>query len=85
MDAENPTSLRRLFLRVAATLLALVVLYALSVGPADYLVIKLRKPLRVLDGFYTPLDLATEEPRLNDLRHEYETWWVKLAHEYQDQ
>ena len=79
MEAENPTSLRRLLLRAATTLLALVVLYALSVGPADYLVIKLRKPLRTLDGFYTPLDLATQDPPLAQLRIGYVRWWVRLA------
>ena len=79
MDTENPTSLRRLLLRAAATLLAVVVLYALSVGPAAYLEVKLRSSPMEVPSFYAALFLATQDPPLEQLRNGYVRWWVKLA------
>ena len=75
MDAEHPTSPRHLLGRVAATLLALLVMYVLSVGPAVCVALKLGFKFRAVDRFYAPLLWATEDPPLRQLRDEYVRWW----------
>ena len=75
MDAEHPTSPRHLLGRVAATLLALLVMYVLSVGPAVCVAIKLEFSFRAVDHFYAPLLWATEAPPLQQLRYDYVRWW----------
>ena len=79
MDAEHPTSPRQLLVRVAATLLALVVLYGLSAGPAVYLAPKLRPDSKVLAHFYAPLDWVLKHTPLEESYYEYLLWWVRLA------
>ena len=83
MDAENPTSLRRLLLRAAATLLALLLLYPLSVGPAAYLMAKLRVHPPLLYRFYAPLAWAINGTPLLKLGNDYIEWWLELAVEQQ--
>ena len=84
MDAEHPTSPRHLLGRVAATLLALLLLYPLSVGPAVYLDVKLKSDSRVFNRFYAPLLWATKDQPLDELRNDYVRWWVRLTGEYPD-
>ena len=79
MDAENPTSLRRLLLHVAATLLALVVMYVLSAGPAEYFAVKFKPDSKVLTYMYAPLDWVTTDPPLQQPYIEYILWWARLA------
>ena len=79
MDTENPTSLRRLLLRVAATLLALLLLYPLSAGPAYYLAVKLHTHSKALHRFYVPLDWATKATPLEKPIFIYVGWWMMLA------
>ena len=79
MDAENPTSLRHLFVRVAATLLALVGLYVLSTGPAAYAAVK-HPNIQVLgDIFYRPLGMAIRGSALEKPYRAYALWWARLA------
>ena len=82
MDAEHPTSSSHLLGRVAATLLALLVLYALSVGPAIYLEVKLKIDFKVLDRFYAPLVWAIDHTQLDKPYYTYVSWWLRLAGEH---
>ena len=82
MDAEHPTSPRHLLGRVAATLLALLLLYPLSAGPAVYLVLKSRRGFRVENRFYAPLEWAIQGTPLEQPCFEYREWWVRLAGGY---
>jgi hypothetical protein len=57
--AERPHSLRRLLLRIGGTLVALLVLYLLSIGPAAYYVERRRAQnnsvtFPVLERIYAP-------------------------------
>ena len=79
MDAENPTFLRQFLVRVAATLLALLLLYPLSIGPAVYLTIKLKPRSNWLDRIYTPLLSATQDTPLEIPLGIYTGWWIRLA------
>ena len=79
MDAEHPTSPRHLLGRVAATLLALVVLYPLSAGPVVYLAEKLRADSKVTGLFYEPLHWAIIGTPLEQPYVEYVYWWLRLA------
>ena len=79
MDAEHPTSPRHLLGRVAATLLALLLLYVLSIGPVVYLHVKLKRDFTVLDPFYVPLVWVIEHSSLGEPFYEYVSWWVRLA------
>ena len=76
MDAEHPTSPRHLLGRVAATLLALLLLYPLSAGPAVYVAIKLGFDLRPVDRFYAPLAWAIDDTPLAPPMQTYIFWWV---------
>ena len=80
MDAEHPTSPRHLLGRVAATLLALLLLYPLSIGPAVYAAVKLKADPTMLYSFYAPMFWATEYTPLQQPRREYLRWWLRLAH-----
>ena len=79
MDAEHPTSPRHLLGRVVATLLALLLLYPLSAGPAVYLAIKLKSDFKLVDRFYAPLLWATHDAPLKQLLDDYVRWWSRLA------
>lgn len=79
MDAENPTSLRQFLVRVAATLLALVVLYPLSSGPAIYVQAKLSTPSTASDTFYKPLFRALQNTPLENPFYVYLDWWMERA------
>ena len=79
MDAAETPSLRRLLVRMAATLLALLLLYPLSVGPAVYLAVRLRKEHNELFRFYAPLNWAIEGTPLEQICRAYGVWWGNLA------
>ena len=79
MDAEHPTSPRHLLGRVAATLLALLLLYPLSMGPAIYVAVKLRTGFRFQNRFYAPLYWAIDHTPLTAPYHKYRVWWTRLA------
>ena len=80
MDSENPTSPRGFLGRAAATLLTLLLLYPLSVGPAVYLAVRLRKEHNELFRFYAPLNWAIEGTPLEQICRDYGVWWRDLAH-----
>ena len=77
MDAEHPTSPRHLLGRVAATLLALLLLYPLSYGPAVYLEVKWGYDFRAVERFYAPLVWATDDTPLATPMQTYICWWTK--------
>ena len=79
MDAENQTSLRRLLVRMAATLLALAVLYVLGAGPAVYMAVKFPRSEPLLSQIYRPLDEAMLNTPLWSAFHAYENWWTEFA------
>ena len=79
MDAEHSTSPRHLLGRVAATLLALLLLYPLSQGPAFYLQVKLKRDIKVLNRCYKPLDWVIEGTPLEKPYGEYVFWWWSAA------
>ena len=79
MDAENPTSLRRLFVRVAATLLALVGLYVLGFGPSVYLAVRHPRKCARLVELYDPLRAAVRGTPLEKPLFAYQKWWFKRA------
>ena len=81
MDAEHPTSPRKLLLRVAATLLALLLLYVLSIGPAAYVVVKAHNYSKGALRFYAPLIWAIKGTPLEMPIVEYVGWWLRLAPE----
>ena len=85
MDAEHPTSPRHLLGRVAATLLALLVLYVLSTGPAIYVAFKLRLDAKVVHRFYAPFVWAIKDTPLEKPFVRYNAWWLRLAVGHQDE
>ena len=82
MDAENPTSLRRLLLRMAATLLALVGLYVLGAGPAIYIYVKFPRSMPFVLELYEPLFWEVSQTPLAGLFESYVIWWQNLARPY---
>ena len=79
MDAAETPSLRRLLVRGAATLLALVGLYVLSVGPAAYVAAKSHRVTKVFERLYMPLWLAAGYADLGKQYNAYVGWWAGLA------
>ena len=82
MDAENPTSLRRLLVRMAATLLALVVLYLLGAGPACYVAEKFPRSELFVELLYFPLWEGIAQTPLAGPFYSYATWWQNLPPHY---
>ena len=82
MDAAETPSLRRLLVRMAATLLALTGLYVLSVGPAAYVDEKLPASQTFLTTLYMPLFDVMEQTPLAEPFYSYVIWWRELAPHY---
>ena len=79
MDAAHPTSLRHLLVRMAATLLALVVLFPLSYGPAVFVAYKFPSTHDHIVAFYDPLVQAIAGTPLNPPFDAYVIWWERRA------
>ena len=79
MDAAETPSLRHRLLQGAAVLIALVVLYALGVGPAAYLATKTARGRHFLVEVYNPLFVAIEHTPLDMPVRAYLNWWYRLA------
>ena len=79
MAAAETPSLRHLLVRVAATLLALVVLYALSAGPASYVAVKCPGTVPRLVMLYGPLRTVLAWTRLQKPFHAYVDLWSNAA------
>jgi hypothetical protein len=95
-DADAPHTVRGLVLRIAGTLLALVLLYVLSFGPAYYGVgyRAVRGPFQSPYGyfpdpygamdppaFYAPLVTVTRGTILEKPLRRYANWWYAKAEE----
>lgn len=82
MAAQNPLSLRGLLLQSAEVLVALICLYALSIGPAYYVVFSFPKTDPFVWEFYAPLRWATYDKAAAHsppLLRAYIQWWYDLA------
>ena len=79
MDAEHPPTLLRHLGRSAATLLALLVMYPLSSGPAIYLQAKLSADGTASSALYKPLFWALQNSPLEIHFYAYYDWWVIRA------
>ena len=79
MDVAETPSLRHLLVRMAVTLLALVLLYVLGAGPAVYMAVKFPRSEPLLSQIYRPLDEAMLNTPLWSAFHAYENWWTEFA------
>ncbi len=79
MDSEKPPSLGHLLVRVAATLVALLLLYVLGVGPATYAEIRWTGSAPLFDKLYDPFFRATHRTPLELPVDAYVEWWMRLA------
>ena len=85
MDSATPTSLRSLLTRIVCTLAGLLLLYVLSIGPANYLCLHDRRTKPVLLKIYAPLDWAVKDkPKITDLLNAYAQWWADLRRKVDD-
>ena len=82
MDAEHPTSPRHLLGRFTATLLALLLLYPLSAGPAMYVAERFPGSQPLIALLYVPLLEAIERTPLAGPFYSYAMWWQNLARYY---
>ena len=79
MDAENQTSLRRLLVRMAATLVALAVLYVLGAGPASYAYMHYPQSRRLYAELYRPLNMAAADTPMEIPLFAYEEWCMTFV------
>ena len=79
MDSETPPSLRHRLLKGAAALVALVLLYVLSSGPANYAAEKHPGFKPLVKELYEPLRQAVAGTPLGKLMFNYEVRWRRLA------
>ena len=80
MDSAKPPSLRSLLTRMVCTLLGLLLLYVLSIGPALYIAVKFPKSAWVFDKFYRPITWTIDaNPPLQPLVVAYMEWWAKVV------
>ena len=79
MDAAETPSLRRLLVRMAATLLALVVLYVLGSGPASYANMHYPQSRRLYAELYRPLNMAAADTPMEIPLFAYEEWWMTFV------
>ena len=76
MDSANPSSLRsRLLVRMTATLLALVLMYVLGVGPAWRIALKSDRLSPYIVKLYEPLFMGIEGTPLERPFYAYMGWW----------
>ncbi len=84
MDSEKPRSLGSIATRIVCTLVGLL-LYVLSIGPANYLCLHDRRTKPVLLKIYAPLDWAVKDkPKITDLLNAYAQWWADLRRKVDD-
>jgi len=79
VGVENRLALRRRLLTGAAVLVATLVLYVLSSGPADYLATRSDGLLPPFEKFYLPLIVAARSASLHPLLEQYVNWWEALS------
>ena len=79
MDSAKPHSLGSLATRIACTLIGLVLLYVLSVGPASYVDYKCPRSHAFIESLYEPLVSAIKPTPLVVPLAYYVQWWMRLA------
>ena len=79
MDPAPPSTLRGRLLQGVAGLIALLVLYVLSSGPAAYVWMQSMKVRPVFDKIYAPITYAHGTTPLLDPLAKYTQWWADLA------
>jgi len=79
MDLEKPLSLGSIATRVISTLVGVLLLYILSVGPACYIAAKTGRGGPLIETLYTPLVWAVQRTPLIDPMTAYVEFWLRLA------
>ena len=79
MDSENPRSLGSVITRLACTSIGLLLLYALSIGPAYVAGYKFPAADSFLEKLYAPLIWAIPGTPLAQPASAYINWWFGLA------
>jgi len=79
MDSEKPSSLRGLLTRMVCILFGVVLLYALSEGPAMYIVERFPNSQPLIYYIYFPLGWAKTATSLPWPLQVYDEWWLELA------
>ncbi len=78
MDSEKPNSIGSIATRIACTLVGVLLLYALSIGPAIYFLAWSKTGRPLLQEFYRPLWDASEKTPLFPALFAYWEWWAEL-------
>ena len=78
MDQEKTHSSRSRLLQVAGSLVVLLTLYALSIGPAIYFLAWSRTGHHFYQTLYRPLIDATAKTQLDPALNAYGEWWADL-------
>ena len=79
MDSEKPPSLRSLITRMACTLIGLLLLYVLSIGPVACVSNRFEFYQQQVGPFYTPLIGVAQYIGLMPALEAYVNWWQGLA------
>ena len=77
-------SLSRLMARVVGTVVAVVLLYWLSFGPAMYLAAKVPATQPAVGVIYLPVEWTVEQERVPPFYLAYLAWWRSYAVPYGD-
>ena len=79
MDSAKPPSFPSLLARIACTIIGVLLLYALSVGPAYYFFVGCPRARPMIDEIYTPLWSVLQNTPMYDRLFSYMNWWFVLA------
>ncbi len=79
MDSEKPRSLGSIATRIVCTLLGLLLLYVLGVGPAWYIAVRFPRSDPLFSRIYFPLLNAIDGTPLDQPLRSYAVWWDALA------
>ena len=81
MDSENPPASRRRIFKWPAILLALLLLYVLSAGPACYVFAKFPSIGSFFLPLYIPVSRVVEGTPAEQFWTAYLQWWLVLSGE----
>ena len=79
MDSEKPPSFRNLLTRIACTLLGVLLLYVLGIGPAVYVAAKFPSSFPLVNKVYGEFSRSVMASQLKEPMIAYLSWWVKFA------
>ena len=86
METERPHSLRHLLIRIFGSVLALLLLYVLSAGPAAYYIVKKLSQgngsgasVPILIQIYQPLSKCVADTPLEPPFVAYCLWWTSFV------